>query len=137
LHERLAKLANRVSDPATIFGQIHARIPMVTPNEQRALQLENAEAAVKLWDGMHDMAAGNAEGHKELAAFVQTRLAADQSAMANAATLRTDAKGRITHIKNGENVAGGFEVRTREEWPKWLSWTASDTRHVDLLHCNA
>jgi hypothetical protein len=46
VHERLAKLSNRI-DPATqgkIRGDIHSRIPMVTPDEQRGLQLENAEA---------------------------------------------------------------------------------------------
>jgi hypothetical protein len=40
LHERLAKLSNRV-DPAmqgTILGDIHARIPMVTLDEQQALK---------------------------------------------------------------------------------------------------
>jgi hypothetical protein len=46
VHERLAKLSNRI-DPAThgkIRGDIHSRIRMVTPDEQRGLQLENAEA---------------------------------------------------------------------------------------------
>lgn len=44
LHERLAKLENRIDGEAQakILGSIHARIPMVTPDEQRALQKENA-----------------------------------------------------------------------------------------------
>jgi hypothetical protein len=46
LHERLGKLGNRV-DPTTqgkILGDVHARIPMVTLDEQHALKLENTEA---------------------------------------------------------------------------------------------
>lgn len=45
LRERLAKLSNRVDATAQgkLLGQIHARIPMVTPDEQAALQLENAD----------------------------------------------------------------------------------------------
>ena len=46
LHERLAKLANRI-DAATqgkILGAVHVRIPMAGPDEQRELQLANAEA---------------------------------------------------------------------------------------------
>jgi hypothetical protein len=44
LPARLAKLGNRVGpdDHAKIYGALHARIPMVTPDEQRALQEENA-----------------------------------------------------------------------------------------------
>ena len=44
LPERLARLGNRVGpdDQAKIYGALHARIPMVTPDEQRAIQEENA-----------------------------------------------------------------------------------------------
>jgi len=30
-----------------VLGEVHARIPMVTADEQRALQMENAEADVR------------------------------------------------------------------------------------------
>ena len=41
LHERMAKLGNRIdaATQAKLLGNIHARIPMVTPDEVRALQL--------------------------------------------------------------------------------------------------
>src|SRR5260370_28434408 len=46
LHERLGQLSNRL-DAATQakgLGDVHAKIPMVTSEETRALHLHNAEA---------------------------------------------------------------------------------------------
>jgi hypothetical protein len=44
LHDRLAKLSNRVTaeDQGKVLGAVHAKVPMITADEQRALQLENA-----------------------------------------------------------------------------------------------
>src|SRR5262249_32521388 len=66
LSDRLARLGNRVNaaDQAKIYGAIHARVPMVTPDEQRAVQLENAEADEKFWCGIHNMHADIVEEHK-------------------------------------------------------------------------
>jgi hypothetical protein len=46
LHERLVKLSNRVDvdTEGKVLGAVHARIPMPTVDEQRAVQLENARA---------------------------------------------------------------------------------------------
>ena len=46
LPARLARLGNRVGfeDHAKIYRALHARIPMVTPDEQRAVQEENARS---------------------------------------------------------------------------------------------
>jgi hypothetical protein len=43
LHERMARLGNRLdaATQAKLLGEIHARIPMVTPDDLRALQLAN------------------------------------------------------------------------------------------------
>jgi hypothetical protein len=45
LHERLDQLSNRfdAETRGKVMGAVHARVPMVTPDEQRALQLENAK----------------------------------------------------------------------------------------------
>jgi hypothetical protein len=45
LQERLAQLSNRLDAETRgkIMGAVHARVPMVMPDEQRALQLENAK----------------------------------------------------------------------------------------------
>jgi hypothetical protein len=64
LHRRIAALSNRIGgdDQAKIIGSIHARIPMVTIDEQRALQRENAEADERLWADLQCMNAEQAEG---------------------------------------------------------------------------
>jgi hypothetical protein len=54
-----------------ILGEVHARIPMVTADEQRALQLENAETDAQFWSGIHDMNAGTVEDHKQLVVTAQ------------------------------------------------------------------
>jgi hypothetical protein len=45
LHERLVQLSSRLDAEmrAKVMGAVHVRVPMVTPDEQRALQLENAK----------------------------------------------------------------------------------------------
>jgi hypothetical protein len=66
INDRLAKLSNRV-DMATqgkMRGDLHGRVPMVTPDEQRALQLENAEAEDRFWSGLHDVHASTVADHK-------------------------------------------------------------------------
>jgi len=67
LHDRLAKLANRVdaTAQAKIFGDIHAKIPMVMLDEQRGLQLRNAESDEQFWTSMRGMAEDNLAGHQE------------------------------------------------------------------------
>jgi hypothetical protein len=45
VHERLPRLSNRIDATAQgkLLAQLHEQIPMVTPEEQRTLQLENAK----------------------------------------------------------------------------------------------
>ena len=49
LHERMASLSNRVDaeTQAKLLGDIHARVPMVTSHEQRALQLDDVNEVSK------------------------------------------------------------------------------------------
>jgi hypothetical protein len=77
LHQRLGKLSNRFSHEThgKLIGQIHARIPMPTVDEQRQLQKENAEADEQLWSTLHDMNASTAADHKELVATAQQTIA--------------------------------------------------------------
>ena len=51
LPERLARLGNRVGaeEHAKTYAAPHARIPMVTPEEQRAIQEENAKDDERFW----------------------------------------------------------------------------------------
>jgi hypothetical protein len=62
LHERLARLANRIDTEAQakILGAVHAKAPIVTPDEQRDLQLANAQADDHLWSSLRDLHEGTA-----------------------------------------------------------------------------
>jgi hypothetical protein len=138
LRPRLDKLANRIgTDQVKILDAVHARIPMVTIDEQRTLQRENAEADARLWEGLHDMNAGQAEGHKEIAAK-SARIAADaEKGAAEAAAKAATAKDRLDRLAKGEDVSGGLrKPMTREDMEKILKnagWTAADIRFTAEL----
>ena len=68
LRERMAKLGNRIdaATQAKLLADIHARIPMVTPDDLQALQLANAKAEAQVWDAITNVHAGTVEGHKGL-----------------------------------------------------------------------
>jgi hypothetical protein len=70
LHERLRKLGNRVDakTQAKVLGAVHARIPMVTADEQAVLQRENAENDARFWSHIRDMHAEQIKGQERLAA---------------------------------------------------------------------
>jgi hypothetical protein len=108
LHERMAQLSNRVGAKAQarMLGDIHARIPMVTPDEQRTLQRENAEADNKFWSWLGDSFAEQAEGHKQLSATA-VKTAADAEASAAAEKAKT-ARERLERLDKGETVDGGL-----------------------------
>ena len=127
LHQRLAKLANRIGaeEQGKILGSVHARIPMVTIDEQRALQRENAEAVEKFWAGLQSMSAEMATGQRGLAALASQK-AADSEAMAkDAAEKATAAKDRLDRLAKGEDVAG---LGKRENFEKALMDAGWDSR---------
>ena len=74
LPQRLARLGNRVGpdDQAKVYAALHARIPMVTPDEQRAIQEANAEGDERFWEAMRDMGTASVEEHKALIARAET-----------------------------------------------------------------
>jgi hypothetical protein len=139
LHERLAKLSNR-ADAATqgkILGNIHARIPMVTLDEQRALQLENAEADEKWWTGLQDIGQSQVSGHKELVATTEQAIASGEAEIAKATAKVVAAKNRVERIKRGEDVPGGLgKPHTRQDFERELikaGFTKSQLRHCSAL----
>jgi hypothetical protein len=69
---RLAALGNRVGpdEHAKLYAAIHARIPMVTSDEQRDVQEENAKDEESFWGAMRDINAATAEDH--IACFKKT-----------------------------------------------------------------
>jgi hypothetical protein len=76
LPERLARLGNRFgpNDQAKIYAAINARIPMVTPDEQRKIQVENARDDERFWDVMRDISASTAEDHKRVIVSSEAKL---------------------------------------------------------------
>jgi hypothetical protein len=86
LPERLARLGNRVhpNEHAKIYGALHARIPMVTADEQRAVQEENAKDDERFWEVMRDIGASSIEGHKALISSAETKIAEQAPRVAEA-----------------------------------------------------
>jgi hypothetical protein len=133
LHERLDRLSNRI-DAAThakILGGVHARIPMVTVDEQRALQLERAKADEKFWSTLHDMHADTVEGHTALANRAERAAAEGRVGMTNTAEKRDTAKERRERLERGEDVPGGIgKPFTHEDAERILREAGIDPRHV-------
>jgi hypothetical protein len=83
LHERLAKLENQINGDAQakILGSIHARIPMLRPDEQRSPQMENAKADEMFWNTVRDIDTEQIEGHEALIRSAEKTVAARQAAI--------------------------------------------------------
>lgn len=140
LHERLAKLANRINaeDQAKIIGAIHARVPMVTIEEQRTLQRENAEADLKFWTGHKDYEAGLAEDLKGMGAKYQREGEEAEAQAKTAAEHGASAKDRLDRLDKGEDLPGGLgKPMTREDAIKIMKsggLSDSDIRHCVNVH---
>jgi hypothetical protein len=137
LHERLAKLSNRVDAAlqAKILADIHARVPMVTLDEQSASKIENAEANERFWTNLHAMHKEQVTDHKDLLAATERSIAAISAHMAQAAVRAAEAKERIERIRKGEDVPIGKPLK-REDVERILreaGHTTADIRHMDLV----
>jgi uncharacterized membrane protein len=136
LPERLARLANRVGpdDQAKVYAALHARIPMVTPDEQRSIQEINAKDDERFWEAMRDMRTASVEEHKAVIARVEARISKDAPRLAEAGEWAQAAKDRLERIRRGENVPGGlgkpFDVRAAL---KAAGFTERDLRRMRLL----
>jgi hypothetical protein len=110
LPARLARLGNRVGpeEHGKIYGALHARIPMVTPDEQRSIQEENAKDDERFWDTMRDLNAASVEEHKSLIASAEAKLKGHESAAADAGEKLETAKNRLQRLQRGESVSGGL-----------------------------
>src|ERR1700733_4085976 len=59
-----------------IIGALHSRIPMVTPEDIRAVQEESFKDDERFWDTMRDMNASHIEGLKGHIALAEAKIAA-------------------------------------------------------------
>jgi len=142
LHQRLGNLSNRIdaAAQAAILGAVHARVPMVTLDEQRALQLDNAKADARFWSSLADMHAATAEDHKRLIAKAETKAAASRAAAVDAEAKAAQASDKMASIERGEVMAGGLdEPIDVERYLRRAGWKTSDLNHARLLHavCDA
>jgi hypothetical protein len=141
LHERLARLANRIDSETQgkILGQVHGRIPMPTVDEMRALQIENAKADARLWSELqsrHDELVAGQIGLRDAA---EKKITENRAASENAKRHAAIARERLEKLSRGEAVAGdlgrpvslrdqlkaaGFseaDLRAAEEWPSAIT----------------
>jgi hypothetical protein len=136
LPERLARLGNRVGpdDQPKVYAALHARIPMVTPDEQLAIQEANAEGDERFWGTMRDMGTASVEEHKALIARAETKIAENALRAAEAGERAQAAKDRLERIRRGESVPGGlgkpFDVRAAL---KAAGFTERHQRRCELL----
>jgi hypothetical protein len=136
LHERLARPSNRIDaqTQGKILGAVHDRIPMVTIDEIRALQLENAEADERFWSTLQDMHESTAQDHTTLRGSVERAITDAKAGATKAGEHAAAAKNRKDRLKNGEPVGGGLgKPMTMVEIAAQLGWTASDIRHARRL----
>ena len=111
-------------------------VPMVTADEQRALQLENAKADAQFWDRMADMHGGTATDHKGLAARAERTAAEGEVERAKAAEHAARAKERVQRIERGENVEGGLGKQQIDICAilREAGWTKADFKRARLLN---
>ena len=62
------------------MGAVHARIPMMIPDEVRALQLEKAEEVEREWSALQGMVQARLAGHKELQVTIDREITQDEIA---------------------------------------------------------
>jgi hypothetical protein len=135
LHQRLAMLANRMNSEAqgAILAAVHTRIPMPTPDEQRAVQLENAKADVRFWESLHGMHADRAEGNKGVTAALARNIAADEGGAVAAAAELKAATERVVKAGSGEDVPAIGRPMTGKHLMKAFGVTPAEARHYRRL----
>lgn len=106
LYQRLGRLANRLDNElqAKVLASVHARIPMPTVEEIRALQLEQAREHETAWRLSHVHAEGIVETNRALRDGAGKRVAEGEPLLAIAAEELKAAKDRRKRIEWGESV---------------------------------
>jgi hypothetical protein len=135
LHAQLPTLGNRIPDPASILAAVHARIPLPTPEEQRAAMLEAAEADAQLWEALGDMNQSMADDNRGLAGDVERKAAAAQQAADSAKVKAEAAADRVSRLKRGEPVNGGLRrpVDIRQVF-RDAGWSERDMQRARDVH---
>jgi hypothetical protein len=136
LPARLARSGNRITadDHPKIVDALHGRIPMVTADDRRTLQQENAESDRLFLITLRDLNADAAEGHKRVLATVEKQAVEAQAAVADADAKIASLAERLDRLRRGEDVPSGLSApATLAELMKAIGWRPSDRRHALLL----
>jgi hypothetical protein len=139
LHERLRRLGNRLGAEThgKILGAVHARIPMVTADEQVALQTENAERDARFWSHMGDTLAERIKGHEQLAAKAADAITNGRTAVTDATARAEAAQDRVERLRKGVSLSGGLgKSMTHADVAAFLKtagWTVADMREAEQL----
>jgi hypothetical protein len=81
---------------------------MVTPDQQREIQAENARDDERFWDAMRDINAATVEGHKRVIVSAEAKLKQYERAAGAAAEKVEAARERLARLARGESVVGGL-----------------------------
>ena len=136
LPARLARSGNRITadDHPKIVDALHGRIPMVTADDRRTLQQENAESDRLFWTALRDLNAEAAEGHNRVLATAEKKTAEAQAAVADADAKIASLAQRLDRLRRGEDVPGGLNApATLKELLRAIGWKPSDRRRALLL----
>jgi hypothetical protein len=134
LHQVITRLGNRIGGDAQakVFGEVHARIPMVTPQERNEYEIELATQEQRVFDTFREMLTPKADGNESLASKAMAESATDKRMAEDAAKRSAQVADRIARLKRGEQVANGkaldFDAILRE-----AGWTPADMRHAAVL----
>ena len=84
---------------------------MPTPDELRDVQLENAKADQRFWEGLRRVHTDTIEGGEGVIGAAERAIANSEASAANAAVHAKAAKERVERIERGETVKGGLGSR--------------------------
>ena len=106
---------------------------MATADEQRALQLRNAQDDERFWTSVQEINQATADDHRGVVAGAERTIADAQAQAVNAASNAAAAKERVARIERGEDVPGGLgKPLTREDFLR-AGFTARDLRFMDFI----
>jgi hypothetical protein len=132
LHERLGRLGNRLDGAAQgdILTAVHARVPMPTIDDARAVQLEHAKRHETMWRLGEVHTEGIVESNRALRDGAAKRVAEGEPLLAMASAELKAAENRRERIERGEDVPLPGKPPSRSALLKQLSITPARANYM-------
>ena len=130
---RLDRLANRIGpdERAKIIDALDARIPVLTDDDLRSVQEDNAKHDQKFWGDVRDTNADVAARHRSIIARAEEEIANVMSTAEEVAERIDVATDRVARIERGEPVVGGLGKKLDVlKIMKEAGMTQSDVNHA-------